>query len=130
MSYTAASSFGIASSDHSSPVAARMRSKQYCRAASMPSPSRSNFTSPIHAASSLSHWMTVRFSMRACSIGTTSPTGRSVSTMPPEWMPRWRGAFMSAPAYSSTRSGMSWAPGTGPSHRSTCFDQASCWPGE
>ena len=50
-----------------------MRSKQYCSAASIPSPSRSNLTSPIQAASSLSHWMTVRFSMRACSIGTTSP---------------------------------------------------------
>ncbi len=101
----------------------------------MPSPSRSNFTSPIHAASSLSHWMTVRFSMRACSIGTTSPTGRSVSTMPPEWMPRCRGAFSSSVAYCSTRSGMSCisaaasASGSGP-QCSTCFDQASCCPGE
>ena len=92
----------MVASSHSSPVAARIMSKQYCSAASIPSPSRSNFTSPIQAASSLSHWITVRFSMRACSIGTTSPTGRSVSTMPPEWMPRCRGAFSSSDAYSIT----------------------------
>jgi hypothetical protein len=29
--------------------------------------------------------------MRAHSVGTTSATGRSHSTMPPEWMPRCRG---------------------------------------
>ncbi len=96
MSYTAFSSLGRVDSSHASPVASRIRSKQYCRAASMPRPNRSNLTSPIHAASSLSHWMTVRSSIRACSMGTTSPTGRSVSTIPPEWIPRCRGAFSSS----------------------------------
>ena len=58
----------------------------------MPRPSRSNFTSPAAAQSSLSHCSTVRPCMRAHSTGHTSITGRSHSTMPPEWMPRWRGA--------------------------------------
>ena len=102
-------------------------SRQYCSAASMPSPSRSNFTSPIHAQSSLSHCRTVRFSIRACSIGTTSPTGRSVSTIPPEWIPRCRGNFSSSPAIPTTCGGMSCSveviSGLQPS---TCFDHASC----
>ena len=54
----------------------------------MPSPSRSNFTRPTRAQSSLSHCSTVRFSIRAHSTGHTSTTGRSQMTMPPEWMPR------------------------------------------
>ena len=58
---------------------------------SMPSPSRSNFTSPAAAQSSLSHWSTDRSSMRAHSTGQNSTSGRSAITIPPEWMPRWRG---------------------------------------
>ena len=74
-------------------------------ALSIPSPSRSNFTSPMNSQASLSHCSTVRFSIRARSIGTTSPIGRSVSTIPPEWMPRWRGAPRSSLARSTTGSG-------------------------
>ena len=68
-----------------------MASKARRSAVSMPSPSRSNFTSPASAQSSLSHCSTVRPGMVAHSTGQTSMTGRSHSTMPPEWMPRCRG---------------------------------------
>ena len=71
-------------------------------AARMPRPRKSNLTSPIQAQLSLSHCSTVRLSIRPRSIGHTSPTGRSVSTMPPEWMPRCRGAFSSCSASSTT----------------------------
>ena len=48
----------------------------------------SNLTRPAAAQSSLSHCRTLRSAMRAHSTGHTSATGRSQSTMPPEWMPR------------------------------------------
>ena len=67
-----------------------MRSTARCSIVNMPSPSRSNFTRPAAAQSSLSHWSTDRPSMRAHSIGQNSTSGRSAITMPPEWMPRWR----------------------------------------
>ena len=75
----------------------------------------SNLTSPAAAQSSLSHCSTLRSSMRAHSTGHTSSTGRSHSTMPPEWMPRWRGECWSSPARASTGGGMSWSavPGGG-----------------
>ena len=76
----------------------------------MPRPSRSNLTSPIDSQASLSHCSTVRWSIRARSIGQTSPIGRSVSTIPPEWMPRWRGAPISCSASATTGAGTSWAP--------------------
>ena len=44
----------------------------------------------------------------AHSTGHTSTTGRSQMTMPPEWMPRWRGARSTSRARSSTAAGMSW----------------------
>ena len=72
----------------------------------------------------------------ARSIGQTSPIGRSVSTMPPEWMPRWRGAPSSSSASATTGAGTSWAagspwsPATTDFQPSICLDQASCWPGE
>ena len=72
---------------------------------SIPSPSRSNFTSPAAAQSSLSHWSTERFSIRAHSIGQHSTSGRSAITIPPEWMPRWRGKSCTCSASSSTSSG-------------------------
>ena len=75
----------------------------------MPRPSRSNFTSPTAAQSSLSHCSTVRSSMRAHSTGHTSITGRSQMTMPPEWMPRWRGKSSTCSARASTVAGMSWS---------------------
>ncbi len=93
-------------------------------------------TSPIDSQASLSHCSTVRRSIRARSMGQTSPMGRSVSTMPPEWMPRWRGAPISSSASATTGAGTSWAAGSPMSPATTdfqpsiCLDQASCWPGE
>ena len=65
-----------------------MRLKEMLSAESIPSPSRSNFTSPIQAQSSLSHCSTVRPGIWAGSIGQMRPTGSRVSTIPAEWMPR------------------------------------------
>ena len=101
---------------------------------SIPRPSRSNFTSPTAAQSSLSHCSTVRSSMRAHSTGHTSMTGRSQITMPPEWMPRWRGSVLELGGQLEHRLGDVVARrgravvATAP-HASTCLDQASCWPG-
>src|SRR6266545_843980 len=98
---------------------------------SMPSPSRSNLTSPTEAQSSLSHCRTVRFGMRAHSTGHTSITGRSQITMPPEWMPRCRGNCCRWLANVMTSGGISsystWAKEP---QRSICLLQASCCPGE
>ena len=101
---------------------------------SMPRPSRSNFTSPMEAQSSLSHCSTLRFCMRPHSTGHTSMIGLSQMTMPPEWMPRCRGMFSTSAAISSTRPGMSWSSfaavtATVP-HASTCLLQESCFFGE
>ncbi len=85
-----------------------------CSASSMPSPSRSNFTSPMAAQSSLSHCSTLRPGMRPHSTGQTSITGRSHSTMPAEWMPRWRGRSSTSAASSATSGGI-----PSPRHRST-----------
>ncbi len=82
-------------------------SKVYCIAESMPSPSRSNLTSPISAQSSLSHCKTVRPGIRPHSTGQTSITGRSHITIPPEWMPRCRGAFCNSSASETTIGGTS-----------------------
>ena len=96
-------------------------------APSIPSPSRSNFTSPMNSHASLSHCSTVRFSIRARSIGTTSPIGRSVSTMPPEWMPRCRGAPRNWLASSTTGAGTPCSPSAATWVQLViCFDQASC----
>ena len=71
--------------------------------------------------------------MRAHSTGHTSTMGRSQMTMPPEWMPRWRGKCSTSWASSSTAAGM---PVSGLAavaltepQASICLDQASCWPG-
>ena len=93
-------------------------------------------TRPIDSQASLSHCSTVRLSIRPRSIGQTSPMGRSVRTIPPEWMPRWRGAPISSSASATTAGGTSWAAGSPASpdttdcHPSICLDQASCCPGE
>src|SRR6266516_3206710 len=71
----------------------------------MPRPSRSNLTRPAYAQSSLSHCSTVRPGIRAHSTGHTSPTGRSQITIPPEWMPRYRGSRCICPARPATASG-------------------------
>lgn len=60
----------------------------WCRASSMPNPSRSNFTSPAAAQASLSHWSTERSFIRAHSTGTTAAMGRSQITMPPRVNPQ------------------------------------------
>jgi hypothetical protein len=72
--------------------------------------------------------------MRPHSTGHTSMIGRSQITMPPEWMPRWRGMRSTSLASASTGAGMSCPPpetvdDTEP-HMSICLDQASCWPVE
>ncbi len=80
-----------------------------CSIVSMPRPSRSNFTRPAAAQSSLSHWSTERPSMRAHSIGQNSSSGRSAITMPPEWMPRWRGKSITSAASASASGGIAGA---------------------
>ena len=94
----------------------------------MPSPSRSNFTKPMAAQSSLSHCRTLRFSMRAHSTGHTSAIGRSQITMPPEWMPICRGRFRIWVARSITCGGMSWMSGESadPFQWLICLLHASC----
>ena len=86
-------------------VAGATRSTARCSASSIPRPRRSNFTRPTAAQSSLSHWSTVRPAMRAHSTGQTSTTGRSQITIPPGWMPRWRGKPSSSVATASTLAG-------------------------
>ena len=86
---------------------------QRCSASSIPRPSRSNFTRPIAAQSSLSHCRTVRPGMRPHSTGQTSITGRSHSTMPAEWMPRCRGRLSIWVAMVVTSSGTSGLRGHG-----------------
>ena len=56
--------------------------------------------SPSASRSSLSHWMTVRSSMVAFSMGTMVDTGSCPSTKPPGWIERWRGKSWSASASS------------------------------
>ena len=109
---------------------------------SMPRPSRSNFTRPAAAQSSLSHWSTERFSMRAHSTGQHSMSGRSAITIPPEWMPevarevehllgeverqlRDRRPPSSLQARRTTAVACSTAR-----HRSIHLVSASAWPGE
>jgi hypothetical protein len=103
----------------------------YRSAESMPSPSRSNFTSPVAAQSSLSHCRTVRFSIRAHSTGHTSMIGRSQITIPPLWMPRCRGKVSSSLASPTTSVGMSSTSDTATEpQRSICLLHASCCPDE
>lgn len=62
-----------------------------CSTAIMPRPSRSTFTIPMSAQSSLSHWTTTRPGILAFSSGTTASSWPRQMTMPPECCPRWRG---------------------------------------
>ena len=57
--------------------------RQSCSTVSIPSPSRSIFTSPTASRSSFSHWITVRSSIAAGSMGTTVESGSAVITKPP-----------------------------------------------
>ena len=63
-------------------------------------------TRPAAAQSSLSHCSTERSAILPHSTGHTSITGRSQITIPPEWMPRWRGASSTWAARSRTSSGI------------------------
>jgi hypothetical protein len=75
--------------------------------------------------------------MRPHSVGHTSMTGRSHITMPPEWMPRCRGAPSQLPGQVEHRVRDALMPsgrpspglGNGP-HRPSSLAQASCWPTE
>ena len=99
----------------------------------MPSPSRSNFTSPIQAQSSLSHWMH-RAVLHAGVLDrhdlADGPVGEHHAAGVDAEVPRE--AFSSCVGELDDLVGdvvvvpvESIAP-----QRSTCFDQASCWPGE
>ena len=57
----------------------------------MPRPSRSILIRPRSSRSSLSHCTIVRSRIVAHSTGATRTSGSRVMTMPPEWMPMWRG---------------------------------------
>ena len=70
---------------------ARSRSKQRWIWVSAPSPSRSTLKRPRSSTSYLSHWMTVRSSIVAGSMGTSSSTGSAPSKNPPGWIERCRG---------------------------------------
>ena len=60
-------------------------------AASIPSPSRSSLISFIVSTSRLSYWTTTRSFIVARSIGAMSMSGAAVTSIPPEWIERWRG---------------------------------------
>ena len=62
----------------------------------MPRPSRSTFTMPISAQSSLSHCTTTRPGIVAGSSGTTESSCPWHTTIPPECCPRWRGKSCTA----------------------------------
>src|SRR5215211_3055572 len=69
----------------------------------MPRPSTSTFRMPRSLRSSLSHSTTVRSSMAAFSIGTTSSRRVRVMTKPPTCWERWRGKPISSSASAITR---------------------------
>ncbi len=64
----------------------------------MPSASTSTLSMPTSSRSSLSHSMTVRSSIAAFSIGTTSSSRARVMTKPPTCWERWRGKPISSRA--------------------------------
>ena len=68
----------------------------------MPSASTSTLRRPSASRSSLSHSMTVRSSIAAFSIGTTSSSRLRVMTKPPTCWDRWRGKPISSCASAST----------------------------
>ena len=70
---------------------------------SMPSARMSILRMPSRSRSSLSHSMTVRSSIAAFSIGTSSDNGPRVITKPPTCCERWRGKPTSCAARSSAR---------------------------
>ena len=59
-----------------------IRSTHSSTAESIPSPSRSIFTNPASAQESLSHWQICRPGNAAGTTGTSSISGRALTTMP------------------------------------------------
>ena len=96
------SSCGIRAKSTSRPWNSLTRSTISCNAESIPRPKRSNLTKPTWAQSSLSHWITVRFSILAHSMGHTSEISLSHITIPPTWIPVCRGLFSICKAMSKT----------------------------
>ena len=86
-------------------------------AASIPRPSRSSLISFIVSTSRLSYWTTTRSFIVARSTGAMSMSGAAVTSMPPEWMERWRGK-PSMRAHSSSQRSQSGSCATEPSWRS------------
>ena len=82
-------------------------------AASMPRPSRSSLISFIVSTSRLSNWTTTRSVIVARSMGAMSMSGAAVTSMPPEWIDRWRGK-PSMRAHSSSQRSQSERPATEP----------------
>ncbi len=79
----------------------------------MPSPSRSSLISFIVSTSRLSYWTTTRSGIVARSMGAMSMSGAAVTSMPPEWIERWRGK-PSMRAHSSSQRSQSERPATLP----------------
>ena len=77
-----------------------MSSKPFARQVSMPNARTSTLRMPRSFRSSLSHSTTVRSSMAAFSMGTSSSSGPRVMTKPPTCWERWRGKPMSSAASS------------------------------
>ena len=74
-----------------SPRERAIRSMHSSTADSIPRPSRSIFTNPASAQESLSHWQICRPGKAAGTTGTSSTSGRALTTMPPECWDRCRG---------------------------------------
>ena len=106
-------------------------------AASMPRPSRSSLISLIVSTSRLSYWTTTRSGIVARSSGAMSMSGAAVTSMPPEWMERWRGKPSMRAQNSSQRSQSERPPvrpcaparaGGSGSTRATPHDRVRCGP--
>ena len=78
-------------------------------AASIPRPSRSSLISLRVSTSRLSNWTTTRPGMVARSSGAMSISGAAVTSIPPEWIDRWRGN-PSIRAHSSSQRSQSLIP--------------------
>ena len=92
IAYVAGSSCGHARHVELDAVVLAQQIEAACGSASArPSPSRSTLNSPRSSTSYLSHWITVRPSIVAGSIGTSVSTGSCPSRKPPGWIDRCRG---------------------------------------
>ena len=78
----------------------------------------------IVSTSRLSYWTTTRPGIVARSSGAMSMSGAAVTSMPPEWIERWRGK-PSMRAHSSSQRSQSERPATEPSCRPTSAGRSS-----